>query len=250
MTVNPSENVGAIAVRLPSAARILEGYGIDYCCGGGRSLADACLAAGVPLSDVVHSLEQATTASPVEPRDWERETATELIDHILSTHHSFTRSELTRLEPLLAKVRAVHGENHPELKRIETLFNQLKQELLSHMFKEEEVLFPFVVSMEEAVIAGQPFPAPFFGTVSNPIKMMMFEHENAGEMLKAIRRLSSDYTEPPEACVSYSTLYRDLQALERDLHEHIHLENNLLFPRAELLEQQKHGRTSNIDETV
>lgn len=147
-------------------------------------------------------------------------------------HHSFTRLEIGRLNALLEKVCQAHGENHPELFRINVLFRELGADLETHMTKEEQVLFPYVIRMEAATKQHIPLFRPPFGTVANPVRMMMVEHDRAGELLKEIRALSSDYVSPSDGCLSYQTLYTAFAELERDLHQHIHLENNILFPRA------------------
>jgi regulator of cell morphogenesis and NO signaling len=139
---------------------------------------------------------------------------------------------MARIEPLLAKVCSVYGEARPELLQVQALFAELKRELLLHMTKEENILFPYIMQMEGAAASGEAAPTPMFGTVRNPVRMMMFEHDGAGEMLRRIRRLSNDFNAPDDACVSYRTLYGALEGLEQDLHQHIHLENNILFPRA------------------
>ena len=161
----------------------------------------------------------------------------ELLAHIRSTHHVYTREAIARLGPLFDKVCAVHGENHPELLRLRGIFNGLAEELTTHLMKEEIVLFPCVLRMEEAVVAHEPvLPSPF-GSVRNPIAMMMAEHDGAGNALRRMRQIGSGYTAPPDACVSFQALYRGLAALEADLHRHIHLENNVLFPRAAAMEE-------------
>jgi regulator of cell morphogenesis and NO signaling len=162
-----------------------------------------------------------------------------LIAHIQNTHHRFTRDELARLSPLLDKVCSVHGDRHPELLRVRDIFGSLAQELTTHMMKEDSVLFPHIVRMEEAVIAHEPVIPPPFGTVRNPVSMMLDEHDNAREALRELRRMTGDYTAPPDACISYRTLYGALADFEADLHQHIHLENNILFPRAVQMEQAR-----------
>jgi regulator of cell morphogenesis and NO signaling len=168
--------------------------------------------------------------------DWQREPLSDLIAHITSTHHTYTRREIARLGPLFDKVCSVHGKNHPELLHIRAGFRGLAQELTMHMMKEEMVLFPYIVRLEEAVMQREPVSAPPFGSVSNPISMMEHEHDSAGNALRAMRQASSGYNPPPDACVSYQTLYKALVDFEEDLHQHIHLENNILFPRAIALE--------------
>jgi regulator of cell morphogenesis and NO signaling len=155
-----------------------------------------------------------------------------LIEHIVTTHHAYVKQELPRLHQLLNKVVSVHGKTHSELGQIQQAFQGMSAELTSHMMKEEHTLFPHIVALESAVSNGQPKPRPAFGTVSNPVHMMELEHDAAGAALKLISELSGNYTPPEEACFSYRTLYTALKEFERDLHQHVHLENNILFPRA------------------
>jgi regulator of cell morphogenesis and NO signaling len=223
------------------ATRIFEKFGIDYCCGGGKSLEQACEKANVPIDHVLDALEMAeeTVRAAQQVHDWNREPLSELIAHIKRTHHEYTRKETARLTALLQKVCSVHGKNHPELSEIHETFAGLAQELTTHLMKEEMVLFPYIERMEEAVIQSEPvLPAPF-GSVQNPVAMMEHEHDSAGEALRAMRKASSEFTPPADACVSYKTLYQALAAFEADLHQHIHLENNILFPRAIAVEQTR-----------
>jgi regulator of cell morphogenesis and NO signaling len=232
-----TKTVREYALEIPAATRIFERLGIDYCCGGGKSLADACATAGVAVEEVLGSLE--TSAGSFETsavKEWHSASQAELIAHIVEKHHAFTREELVRLEALLAKVSGVHGQNHPELFQIQDQFWKLRGELEPHMLKEESVLFPYIVGMEEATVANQTLPPPPFRTVQNPVRAMMAEHDAAGYILGRMREASSDYAVPADGCISYKTLYRALTALEVDLHQHIHLENNILFPRAVELE--------------
>jgi regulator of cell morphogenesis and NO signaling len=236
MKVNGMKTVRELAVEVPNATRVLEKFGIDYCCGGQRSLEEACRAAKLPLDEVIGALEKAArveTAPSVLPSG----SLAELIQHIVATHHKFTREEIVRLRALLEKVCSVHGKNHTELLTIHEIFLGLAQELSIHLMKEENVLFPYIVRMEETVAQDDSVtPAPF-GTVQNPVRMMMQEHDGAGEALRRIREASNDFAAPKDACISYQTLYQALQAFEADLHQHIHLENNILFPRAIAMEE-------------
>ena len=238
MTTFATQTVREIAVASPAATRIFEELKIDYCCGGKRPLADACADAGVQVGEVVRRLEVAARADARrdEATDFQTAPLAELIRHIVGTHHVFTRNEIARLDALLNKVCSVHGQNHTELLEVRSLFQELANDLTPHMFKEERILFPYIVGMEEAARAGRPFPAPPFGTVRNPVRVMAMEHDTAGDLLRRIRETSGGYAAPPDACISYQTLYRALEAFERDLHQHIHLENNILFPRAIELE--------------
>jgi regulator of cell morphogenesis and NO signaling len=240
MTINAMSTVRDLAIALPGATRIFERAGIDYCCGGSRTLADACLTFRVPLDEIVRSLEAAghDSQSGDEIIGWQGESLTALSAHIIETHHAFTKQELLRLEKLLDKVCSRHGENHSELNRLRELFHMLKDELIPHMLKEEQVLFPYVARMEEAVAAGGDIQPPFFVTVRNPVRMMTTEHDTAGELLREMRAATGNYGVPADACISYQTLYQALAELEADLHQHIHLENNILFPRAVEMEDQ------------
>lgn len=238
MQINTQETVGQIALNVSGAQRIFEQFGIDYCCGGQQTLAEACQQRSVPLDRVLDSLVEAEAWQQLAGTapDWQQESLTGLQQFIVETHHEFTRQELARLEKLFAKVSAAHGSRHPELMRLQALFLELKEELLPHMLKEEQVLFPYVARLEEAAQAGQPAPPAFFGTVNHPVRMMMSEHDAAGDLLKALRQTAGDYVVPADACPSFRALYQALPALEADLHQHIHLENNLHFPRAVELE--------------
>ena len=239
MNVTTEKTVRELSLENPAATRIFEKLGIDYCCGGNKSLEEACRAANLPMDQVLDTLEMAEQATRAAQKnhDWQREPLADLIAHINSTHHKYTREELSRLAPLFDKVCSVHGKNHPELLHARASFTGLSQKLTMHMMKEGMVLFPYIVRMEEAVVQHEPVLPPPFGSVQNPVSMMEHEHESAGNALRAMRQASSGYTAPADACVSYQTLYRALAEFEADLHQHIHLENNILFPRAIAMEQ-------------
>ncbi len=239
MSLDTTRTVREFAAEIPDATRIFEKFGIDYCCGGGRALAVACAEADVPVDEVLHSLEEASASEgegSEEAPDFQNARLADLIAHILSTHHGYVKQEVPRLKQLLAKVVAVHCANHPELAAVQRTFAGVAEELLSHMMKEEMVLFPYIEKMEQAIHNGKPVPRAPFGSIANPVRMMELEHESAGNALEEIRRLSSDYTPPESACFSYRTLYSALKQFEADLHQHVHLENNILFPRAITLE--------------
>ena len=238
MNVATEKTVRELALEQPGAARVFEKLGIDYCCGGKQTLAQACRAASLPVDKVLDALEAAHPSGPASSTDshWQTEPLGNLISHIKNTHHKYTREEMARLGPLFDKVCSVHGERHPELFELRTTFQGLAQELTTHMMKEEMVLFPYMERMEESVIQKEPIlPGPF-GSIRNPVSMMEQEHDAAGDALRALRASSNGYAAPPDACVSYQTLYRTLTEFEADLHQHIHLENNILFPRAIALE--------------
>ena len=234
METDARKTVKEIVLTMPDSTKVFEQLGIDYCCSGDRPLEEACRAAGRPVEDVLQSLEAAKTAAHTGAKitDWSHESLASLMNHIVERHHVFCRQEVARLESLLTKVSEKHGTNHPELARLKSLFSGMSKELLMHLVKEEQTLFPYITRMEETVNRGIPFPRPPFGTVQNPVQMMVFEHDNAGAVLHEMRDLSGDYCVPPDACGSYQALYEGLKSFESDMHQHIHLENNLLFPRA------------------
>jgi regulator of cell morphogenesis and NO signaling len=237
MLIQPTQTVRELAVAIPGATRIFEDFRIDYCCRGARTLADACAADGVALEQVVPRLERAAARMTAIAEDgWHERPLFELVRHIVDRHHTYTRDELDRLGPLAHKVARVHGKRHPELEEVLALFVEMADELGPHLRKEEIVLFPYIEDLETATRAARPHRAPPFGRVENPVRMMMVEHDHAGTILRKLRAVTSDYAAPPDACGSYQALYAGLEALERDLHEHIHLESNILFPRAILLE--------------
>ncbi len=238
--LDPTKTVRGLVLEIPNATRIFEKMKIDYCCGGDKSLDDACAIAGVKLSELERLFADATKSN--EPAndmlDFRKLTLTGLIGHILAKHHVFTKEEMVRLQLLIEKVNAAHGVNHPELPHMAELFQRLCADLTPHMAKEENVLFPYLEELEASLLQNRPAPFAPFGTVKNPVRMMMMEHDTVGDLLRELRALSSDYEVPADGCISYQTLYQALEAFEKDLHQHIHLENNLLFPRAVAMEDK------------
>jgi regulator of cell morphogenesis and NO signaling len=236
--INSETTVREVALEMPQSTRLFERLKIDYCCSGNRPLAEACASAGVDIDNVMEMLAEVTQSnSPGESAlDFQNASLPELITHILDTHHVFTKSEMDRLQLLADKVLAAHGGNHPELVHLDELFTRLCADLKPHMFKEEHILFPCIIALTEAADQKRAVPYAPFGTVDNPIRRMMMEHDTAGEILRELRVLTSDYTVPADACISYKTLYQSLENFEKDLHQHIHLENNILFPKASDLE--------------
>ncbi len=221
MDIEPRIPVGDIATRIPAAARVFEKYGIDYCCGGGTPLEDACTRRQVEVSAVLDEIQQvASSPAPSDVR-WDQRPLTDLIDHILERYHDRLRELLPALDSMSEKVLARHGEgSHGDaLRRIRETFLGLRAELESHMAKEEQILFPMIRAGQGAMAGG-------------PISVMEHEHDNAGAALRVLRELTADYAVPEEACTTWRALWDGLAELERDLHEHIHLENNILFPRA------------------
>ncbi len=216
----------------PSLARELERRGLDYCCGGTRTLQQACAAQHLDAEAVVEELIGSGHSQAVET--WTSMGAYQLVDHIEATHHRYLWDELPRLTVLMDKVENVHGGRHTELRTSPIASAQLRADLEPHLAKEERVLFPMI----RQLATGTAPPAFHCGSMRNPIAVMMREHENAGELLARLRRLTGDYQPPVDACASYDALYRGLEELEADTHLHIHKENNVLFPMVVALEDQ------------
>jgi len=238
--LDPTKTVRELALEIPNATRIFEKMKIDYCCGGNKPLAEACAAAGVEVAELERLFAQATEAeaSLNGLLDFQNLSLTDLIGHILAKHHVYTKEEMERLQPLVEKVINAHGKNHPELAQIGDVFQQVCADLTPHMFKEENVLFPYLEELEAAMLQNRPAPFAPFGTVKNPVRMMMMEHDTVGDLLRELRAISLDYAVPADGCISYQTLYQALEVFEKDLHQHIHLENNILFPRAVEMEDK------------
>ena len=240
MEVQLTTTLGEIVRERLSTTRLFEEIGMDYCCGGDQSLEEACRQADRNVEEVLAAVGAALQEGPAgeDALDYRRLGLGDLVSHILETHHVYTKRELDRLPRLLDKVCGVHGERHPELPEIRQLFESLKADLEPHMWKEEQVLFPYVRDLEQARRSGQSSPPSCFGTVRNPIGMMRTEHESVGQVLEAMRKAARGYQAPEDACVSYRALYEALEAFEKDLHQHIHLENNILFPTVVELEDE------------
>ena len=231
MSVALETTVRDIALENPHAVRVFESFGIDYCCGGGHSLEEACRQANVDADALREALGRPADAEDDAGGNWATAALEELTCHIVSRHHTFVRRETARLIELLGKVRAKHLANHPELNQLAESFQALASELKLHMLKEEQVLFPMIQQLEEASREEDADTAAFAG-IAFPIERMTSEHEDAGEILRSIRSQTGAFQPPPDARPSFRALYQGLEEFERDLHQHIHLENNILFPRA------------------
>ena len=232
-----TRTIREIAVAEPATTRVFEEFKIDFCCGGGYTFGDACRRAGVDPDAVSQRLDQIFQVAP-DSKPAGKKTPSELIDHIEKKHHVFTRNEIARLTSLMEKVVGKHGDAHPEVVELKHEFSQLCDELTPHMQREEKVLFPFIKHLEMADGNGLSNPRPAFRTVKNPVRMLMIEHDSAGALLRKMRGIASDYAVPENACPSFRALYFGLAELEKDLHLHIHLENDVLFPEAVRLEQK------------
>ncbi|MBZ5698628.1 MAG: iron-sulfur cluster repair di-iron protein [Acidobacteriia bacterium] len=232
MNFNGATKVKEIAVADPRAKQILEESGVDYCCGGDKSLHEACMHADVSAEEILSRLRKNTALAGPDDGSWISAPLADLTLHIRERHHRYVREAIPRVEALLTKVKAKHGKNHPEIADIEKLFVDLGKEMIMHMQKEEQILFPYIDALERSASGNGTLEPPFFQTVRNPIHSMMKDHDSAGELARKIRKASLEYTPPADGCASYQALYLDLHEFEADLHQHIHLENNILFPRA------------------
>jgi regulator of cell morphogenesis and NO signaling len=219
------------------AADIFTSYGIDFCCGGKISVADACAESGCNESKVLAEIEALKSKAGAATHEFDNWKLDFLTDYIINTHHQYVKRAIPQILPLAQKVAEVHGDNHPETVKINDLFQDLAEELTSHLHKEEMILFPYIKKLVAAEAAGGCDDGACFGTIASPISVMEAEHENAGVILKQLYSLSDGYTAPEDACNTFRVLYGKLKEFEADLHIHIHLENNILFPKAIELEQ-------------
>lgn len=218
-------------------AAVFESFGMDFCCRGGQTIEQSCTEHGADPFAVITALHRVTGSSAGVRDGFADLDPEQLIEFIVSHHHAYVRTMIPVLRAHTRKVAAVHGERHPETIAIAEHTEAVLQELASHMVKEERMLFPYIIELFKADRSGAAAPVSPFGTVQNPIRMMEQEHRSAGDELAAVRTLSSGYAPPADACTTYRICYQELQAFEKDLHQHIHLENNILFPRAVELEQ-------------
>lgn len=239
MTSTSAMTVGQIAAERPAAIPIFEKYDIDYCCGGNQPIADVAEQRGIAVEKLLSEVESAGTSdAAAEERDWTHAPLRELIQNIVGKHHAYLRSELPLLEAMIAKVVEVHTRRHSDtLFPLRRFFHQFRQGLEGHTRKEEAVLFPAILRVEEARTNRRPAPRFVFGSLSNLLASMEQEHETAGWELAEMREITGNYNAPPDACSTYRALFERLQALEADMHRHVHLENNILFPRVAQLEQ-------------
>jgi regulator of cell morphogenesis and NO signaling len=220
------------------AAAVFQRHGIDFCCRGDRSVEDACRKGGTSAEEVLRELNEVTASARAGGPRFNSWDLRMLVSYIVSNHHAFVRQAMPALLAHTAKVAAVHGDQHPELREVAGLFERVADEMTSHMGKEEQILFPYIVALADAAADAAIAPSAPFGTVRNPIRMMEAEHESAGDAMARIRELTSGYVVPLDACATYRVCFQELEDFERDLHEHVHLENNILFPKAARIEAE------------
>ena len=237
MLVQKENKIGEVVAKNFHTAKVFENLGLDFCGGGKKTIGDACRERGMDPDFVVSEVSkvQGSNGTAAHFESWE---ADFLADYIINNHHSYVLNTIPTIEHHLQKVIDAHGHNHPELSKIDEAFTSLKNELLDHMAKEEKMLFPYIKKMNFAYKNTLEMPVPPFGSVGNPIKVMESEHEAAGSLMAAINKFSGGYTPPADACGTFKVLYGELKEFETDLHMHIHLENNILFPKACLLEEK------------
>ena len=236
MVITRDETVAQCVASNYQTATVFKEYKIDFCCGGKISIAEACKKANVDEEGILQRLNEVMQQKPSEEAV-ETYELDDLVDYIIETHHTYVRKRIPEIEPFLEKVVRVHGESHPELTKVLEGFYEVREELLTHMQKEENVLFPYIKEMVKAKKNNTSSEPSCFGTIKNPIHMMEMEHESAGSTFKNIRKITNDFTPPEGACNTYRVTFSLLDEFENDLHRHIHLENNVLFPKAILLEE-------------
>lgn len=235
--IGSTSTLRSIALEHPPTIRVFEDFHLDYCCGGNRPLAEVCAEKGIAVETVLTALAE-VDGNQAGEHDLAQATLTELIEHIVETHHAYIRNELPRLEAMAGQVAAKHGKAHPETVVIASQLRQLGEELLFHLNKEERILFPYIAGLERSRSENAAAPGACFASVEHPIQAMMHEHAEAGALMEEMRTASGDYTPPADACPTFVGLYHGLDAFEQDLHRHVHLENNLLFPGAMELEKE------------
>jgi regulator of cell morphogenesis and NO signaling len=236
MVITAETPVRDIVVETPTAIPVLEKLGIDYCCGGTHTLAEACTRRDRNVASVLDELERQQQNPCLQAVDWRTIPIGELIDYIVQNHHAFTRLQLDLISGLATKVERRHGTTHPEIYKLNQALAAINAELTHHFSCEEDVLFPCIAQLEKS---QEPLTPAFFGSVQVPVTRMMMDHNHTGDELGVLREITNDYQPPADACTTYRALYRSLEYLERDLHQHIHLENNILFPRALKLETER-----------
>ena len=233
-----AETLGEIAVKDLRKAEVFKKYGLDFCCGGKKTVQQACAEKGLDVTKVEEELRLADKnpmARPLPYNDWSIDF---LADYIVNTHHSYVKNTLPDLRTYAAKLAQVHGSRHPELLPIQEAVEEINKEMSEHMVKEEVVLFPFIKELVSAKSSGRSLQPANFGSVENPIHMMEHEHETVGGLLEQVRTMSNNYQLPDDACATYGLFYKMMEEFESDLHIHVHLENNILFPKALKMEKE------------
>ena len=233
---NTFTTIGEIVAADFRTAAVFQRHQIDFCCQGARTIERGYREAGVDATDVLREIDEVRSqGSNGAPwfNTWGLPT---LIDYIVANHHEYGRQQLALIVPHSRRIADAHGNRHPELRRVAELVVEIADEMTAHMVKEEHVLFPYIAQLAEAAAARRPAPRAPFGSVDSPIRVMEAEHESAGRAMLEIRELTDGFVPPPDACTTYRVCLQELDAFEQDLHAHVHLENNILFPKASALE--------------
>lgn len=228
-------HIGEIVANNPKAAEVFIRLNVDFCCGGKRSFIEVCEKKGVDPQEVWREIETISQGSRPS-LDFKSFEVDFLIDYIINVHHAYLYKNLPEIKAFVDKVWSKHGEKYLYLDELSALYYELQNDLLSHLPKEENILFPYGKALLTAIRANQPVDIPFFGTVLNPIRLMHQEHERAGDIVHRMREITNNYTPPADACNSHRVMLLKLSELDADLIQHIHIENNILFPKIELLE--------------
>lgn len=234
MTNISEQTLASLVTQHHQTATVLEKYDLDFCCKGKRTLAAACKEKNIPLDDILAELQLFTAPEEKLQMPFEQMTAEQLIGYILIHHHFYVKQSMPTIYGHLEKIVNKHGERHPYMINVLQLFTAILQEMTSHMQKEEAILFPRIKEVEKLVAEGNARQTSG-SYITGPINVMENEHEHAGELLYEIRRLTNNYTAPDDACTTFKVCIDELKAFEEDLHKHVHLENNILFPLAEKL---------------
>lgn len=237
MTELLTQSLAKIVTENHKTAAVFEKYHLDFCCKGKRTLKEACVENKVNPADVLMDIERIIENKTDETLDPTEMSLTQLADYIVKTHHSYVQKELPLVQGYLQKVSSKHGERHPELYKIFELFSAIKEEMEMHMHKEEAVLFPRITEVEK-MVSHNALPQINISFIIAPVSVMEQEHEHAGNLMEEIRKLTENFTPPADACTTYKLSFAALQNFEKDLHQHVHLENNILFPGATTLIKQ------------
>ncbi len=231
------ETLSEIVKKDFKVASLFEKYNLDFCCGGNHTLKESCEKNNIDLSLIINELNSIKNQDSNESFNFDNWELDFLVDYIINVHHSYVRNNIPLITSHSEKVVVKHSEHHPEVIKVKEIFDEVKEELLLHLHKEEQILFPYIKALVDAKKMNKKVQAPF-GTVVNPVRMMIMEHENAGAAFQSIYKLTNNYALPEDACNTFTLLYKELEAFEKDLHKHIHLENNILFPKAIELEKK------------
>lgn len=238
MNIQANNNIGELVAQDYRTAAVFQSHGIDFCCRGNRSIEEVCSKQQIPSDTLINELESVVTKNVMVNADYHQWPLDILAGHVEKIHHSYVAEKTPVIQQYLDKLCKVHGDRHPELFEITAHFNESATALAAHMKKEELILFPFIRKMADAERHGKKMSSARFGSVENPVAMMREEHEAEGERFRTISKLSDHYTPPEDACATYKVTFAMLAEFENDLHLHIHLENNILFPKAIAMQQK------------